>query len=169
MTPNRQPHLIGVAECLPRLALGRAGSDPTTTTTLGQGVQASVVVLPHLVRCADCEAYLTDLSAVSEDLRQWATRVLVVVPSDASEVAGCTVLVDPDGAARARIGVADNDVAVIVADRYGAVYQVDAAGADHCLPAPAALVELAKFIDIQCPECGVPGAEWQLSCPLPLG
>ena len=163
MTSTQRP-LIGVAECLP----------PIANVSLSQGTRASVLVFPHPGSCPECATYLAALSEIAEDLRLWGTRMLVVAPGPAadprtSDSPGYTVLADEEHTARSRVGVNDGDVAVIVADRYGAVYQVSAAGADHCLPDPGDLVELAKFIDIQCPECGVPGPEWQLACPLPLG
>jgi hypothetical protein len=204
---SAQQRLIGVAECLPQLSLPRA--DSPARIAWSQGRQASVLVFPHLRPCPACDRYLVDLSKIGDDLQEWATRLLVVVPSGehgaeppdepadtaatdrpadprSAETAPATdtdeptdagpgdrlgyiVLVDADGGARRRVGVSGDDVAVIVADRWGAVYQVTAAGADHFLPDPRDLVGLAKFIDIQCPECEVPSPEWGRACPLPLG
>jgi hypothetical protein len=232
---SAQQRLIGVAECLPQLSLPRA--DSPARIAWSQGRQASVLVFPHLRPCPACDHYLVDLSKIGDDLREWATRLLVVMPAGehgaeppdepahtagtdrqadapsahtagtdrpadapsahtpapgrladprSAETAPATdtdeptdagpgdrlgyiVLVDADGGARRRVGVSGDDVAVIVADRWGAVYQVTAAGADHFLPDPRDLVGLAKFIDIQCPECEVPSPEWGRACPLPLG
>jgi hypothetical protein len=121
------------------------------------------------------------LGAAAEGLREWATRALIIVvaPRDVpawteSVASGVLLLADEAGAGRARLGVGNDEAAVLQADRWGAVYEVrladsvDDAGHDN-LPSPAELVALAKFIDIQCPECEVPSKEWLSASPFPLG
>jgi len=43
------------------------------------------------------------------------------------------------------------------------------ADAHATLPAAVDLVAMAKYIDIQCPECGIPSKEWLGASPFPLG
>jgi hypothetical protein len=144
---------------------------------------ASVVFVPHQGGCQACGDYLAQLGTAAEGLRDWACRPMVVVTgnegsglgSDASDAnqPGVLTLADDGGAVRARLGVGDDQAVVVQADRWGAVYAVETVGptADHqaVLPTPDDLVGLAKFIDIQCPECGIPSKEWLGSTAFPLG
>ncbi len=142
---------------------------------------ASVIFAPHGHRCPDCAAYIGQLSTAVERLREWATRAMVLVAPEFEFVgsvapadrAGVILLADEGGTGRARLGVREDQAAVVQADRWGAVYQVETIGAGgpaHAeLPAPRDLVALAQFIDIQCPECGVPSKEWMSATPFPLG
>jgi hypothetical protein len=177
---NRPRHTIAVGESLPAMSFTRVGASGTVSWS--QGPMASVVFVPHPDRCRECAEYVARLGAAAEGLRDWATRPMVVVGGgDATETVldpaaappGVLVLADRDGAGRSRLGIGDDEAVVVQADRWGAVYAVETVGraGDHeaVLPTPDDLVGLAKFIDIQCPECGIPSKEWLGSSPFPLG
>lgn len=173
MTAAMRP-LIGVGQSLPRLRLPLA--DGRGSVSLGDGTYGSVVVFPH-PSCCSCEEWLSTLAEVVEDLRLWATRPLVVLSEGVEEAAQAAlalalpypVLADPGGLVRARLGLRDDVAALIVADRWGAAYEVTLATEDHPVPHAGALVRLAQDIDLQCAECGVAGTEWRQCTPLPLG
>ena len=134
--------------------VGLAGS-----VAWSQGPTASVVFVPHVEDCAPCRHYLLHLGEAVGGLREWAARVMVAAPavlsSDEALVAasvdsGVLVLSDEDGDGRALLGVRPDQAAVVQADRYGAVFEVEAvrtADADHTsLPSPQALVSLAQCL-----------------------
>jgi hypothetical protein len=181
---KRQRHTIAVGESLPAMSFPRVGAPGTISWS--QGPMASVVFVPHPDRCRGCAGYVARLGVAAAGLRDWATRPMVVVgggggggdatatvgdPAEAQP--GVLVLADGDGAVRSRLGIGDDEAVVVQADRWGAVYAVETVGraGDHeaVLPTPDDLVGLAKFIDIQCPECGIPSKEWLGSSPFPLG
>lgn len=165
--------LIEVGGSLPRKSFRQLGAPGRVSWN--QGTRASVVFIPHPGPCPDCAWYLDQLGAAVEGLREWGTRATVLFPPG-SEVAGAPpgvhALADDGGAGRAELGVGDDQAAVVQSDRWGAVYEVAAVGpgASHAeMPTPGDLVALAKFIDIQCPECEVPSEEWRACTPFPLG
>jgi hypothetical protein len=100
---------------------------------------------------------------------------MVLIPDGDEPVTtpGILWLADAGGEGRAQIGVAPDQAAVVQSDRWGAVYEVGAIAAPDAshagLPTASQLVALAKFIDIQCPECEVPSQEWLSASPFPLG
>jgi hypothetical protein len=164
--------LIAVGECLPRVTFRRVPGPGTVGWN--QGTLASVVFVPHGRRCAECAEYANRLAGAVEDLQEWATRAMVLAdPADEPRHPAMVALADDAGTGRALLGVGAAQAAVVQADRWGAVYQVEAVGPDpedhRHLPDAADLVALAKFIDIQCPECEVPSREWLGLSPFPLG
>ena len=165
--------MTSIGAILPRVSFPRR--DGPGTVALNNTTTATVVFVPHRHPCAACAAYLGELGAALGGLQEWATRAVVLMPAGltASAERGVTLLDDASGVGRARLGIDDDQAAVIQADRWGAVYQAKAVGPEpgsHVeLPAPHELVGLAKFIDIQCPECEVPSKEWLAASPFPLG
>lgn len=164
--------MIEVGGSLPRQSFAQVSAPGTVSWN--QGTLASVIFVPHGPPCPDCAMYLDGLGAAVEGLREWGTRttVLVAPGSDVTASHGVLALADEAGRGRAQLGVGDDQAAVVQSDRWGAVYEVAAVGpgASHAgLPTPTELVALAKFIDIQCPECGVPSKEWLAASPFPLG
>lgn len=137
---------------------------------------ASVLVFPHSAECEDCRAYLRALSDEADELRQWYGRILAVLPPcPAAESAASNgeardrslafpVLMDTSGEARERCGVAPGEAAILIADRYGEVYEATGAGAEHAFPSVRDVESWLRFLATQCPECGVidePGfGEW---------
>jgi len=153
--------LIRVGEILPSLVL--TGADGPVTLP-PSGPQSSLLVVAHHRPCAGCSSYLTEVAGVVDDLQAWATRAVGVGPSDAVAASlpfPFPVLGDEGGGARRRLGLADDEAAVVLADRWGEVVEVAAFGADHGFPLPSQLVESAKIIDLSCGECNVPGPEWR--------
>lgn len=64
------------------------------------------------------------------------------------------VLLDTTGATRGWAPV--GEAAVVVADRFGVVYDQAHSRDANDLPDTAALIEWLRFLATQCPECGVP-------------
>lgn len=175
---HHRPHLIAAGESLPQSCF-RLMTGPGTVVW-SQGRMASVIFVPHRDPCLECHAYAVQLAGAVPGLEEWGSRLLLLVPSvpetafaSAAGRSGNLLLDDADGAGRTSLGVADDQAAVVQADRWGAVYETAAVGrpAIHAddLPTPEDLVAMAKFIDIQCPECGVPSTEWLQASPFPLG
>ncbi len=190
---HRRRRVIAAGETLPQSCFSLVAGPGTVVWS--QGRTASVIFVPHGDPCGECEAFTRQLAGVMEGLREWASRVLLLVPSGAEAAfasaaggSGILLLADADGAGRGGLGISEDQAAVVQADRWGAVYDTAIVGragrrgpdheaatvggppVDHAdLPTPEALVALAKFIDIQCPECGVPSKEWLQASPFPLG
>lgn len=165
-------NLLAAGASLPRLTFDRLGAPGQVTWS--QGPLASVVFVPHPGGCAGCGQYLAELTAAAPGLGEWASRILVLAGEGWSspEPVGVAVLDDADGKGRSQIGLGAADAAVLQADRWGAVYQAEVVrpDGDHgVLPRAGELIGMAKYIDIQCPECGVPSREWLGATPFPLG
>lgn len=124
-----------------------------------------VVVIPHARACAPCAALLDEVAAVADDLRAWDARAVVLAASDDGQLPGTSgpgpeqaertgieTVIDFDGELRAAADIAGDEAAVLVADRYGVIWYADVSHG-HDLPAPEELVERAKYLAIQCPEC----------------
>jgi len=154
--------LIREREILPRLTLPVAGtgSDGHGKTVTLTGQQTSLLVFVH-AGCGSCESYLDELAGSLEDLQSWATRLVAVTKGpDAPDGLPFPVVVDHDSTARRRIGIGEDEAAVILADPWGEVNEVVTIGSDHGFPLPSQLVESAKIVDLGCGECNVPGPEW---------
>jgi len=71
------------------------------------------------------------------------------------------VLLDDNGEMHGAIGAIDSNggesAAVCIADRYGEVYFAVSCSAARC-PSAGDILDWLRFIEIQCPECGV--SEW---------
>jgi hypothetical protein len=98
-----------------------------------------------------------------EDIWQRKSLLLVSLPADdptAAAYATSMSLVEPhvpeyDAAAIVTTTQIEGvpSPGVVVADRWGEVYYVQAADRASQLPAPAELLEWLRFVQIQCPEC----------------
>lgn len=132
-----------------------------------------LVLLPR--QFGPWRVWLDTLARAAEEIEQWYARVRVVIAAEL-EVATqahtdhhgkLRVLADVGGAARGRIGIAAGNAGLVIADRYGQVYEVNEVSAEVVLPSPGEIEEWVKFLATQCPECGVidePGyGEWALS------
>jgi len=154
--------VIGAGDLLPRLTLD--GPDGPRSAPW-PGNQATLLVLVHPGSCPECTGYLDEVAGAVDDLRSWGTQVVGVTSGSLPDLP-FVVLGDGDGACRRRLGIADGEAAVLLADRWGEVNEVATFGADHGFPLPRQLVESAKIVDVSCGECNVPGPEWRETEPL---
>jgi peroxiredoxin len=144
---------------IPYLSLATA-PDGHPVELHASGREATVLVFIHSNQCAECKRYLTDLAALANDFAWWGGRVVVRVPGSLDQATALQrelglpfiVTSDPDE----RASLIGDDAGVVIADRYGQVYDVNAAGPQHGFMTPAEVDEWLKFIGTQCPECGVP-------------
>jgi len=155
--------LIRVGSLLPNLRLVD-GDD--AGTDLRPSSQALLVVFVHPGRCPACASYLGEAEGSLDDLRSWGTALVGVVPAGEPPVeAGFPVLTDEGGESRRRLGIGAGEAAVLLADRWGEVFEVATFGPEHGLPLPRQLVESAKIVDLSCGECNVPDPHWRTSEP----
>lgn len=121
----------------------------------GRGVP--IIVAVHGAGCGACREYVRALVGAQAELAEWDARVLIVVPGSEDEAApfaeGLTFAVVADGERKlwARMGM--EGAAVVVADPWGEVRHRHVAGAAHDVPCAGELVDWARFVAIQCPEC----------------
>jgi hypothetical protein len=145
------PATLAVTGFVPDIELPSARSGSAVRLNLPAG-QTTVLVTVHSARCAGCQEYVSGLAPASGEFEVWEGRLLVVVP-------------EPPGAARqmqAPFGqvlsdeagrVADpGSASVIVADRYGHIFQATHAAASHQLPPVRELEEWLKYLGTLCPE-----------------
>ena len=150
--------LVQAGQMLPRVKLDGAGGPRPLS---GPGHQSVLVVYLHPEPCRACADYLHEVADCVDDLRQWATSPVAVVPSSSQLEAGPFPLLHDDDEARRQLGIGRDEAAVILADRWGEVVEVATFGQDHVFPLPRQLVESAKILDLSCGECNVPSAEWR--------
>jgi len=150
--------VIGVGEILPSLVFSGPGGEPVAPLPANQ---ASLLVVVHPGSCPECATYLDEVAEVALDLRSWATRVVGVGTECAPDLhLPFPLLRDDAGVTRQRLRIGGQDATVILADRWGEVFEVATVGADHRFPPAGQLVESAKIVDLSCGECNVPGPEW---------
>jgi len=108
---------------------------------------------------------LLRLTQAHHSLGVWAGRPLVIVPAsveNAARLVGSVdgvpfpVLADPDGDVRRRLGVPADRAALVIADRWGVVYNAVEADTARDLPPVDEVIEWVRYLATQCPECGVP-------------
>ncbi|HEX6038641.1 redoxin domain-containing protein [Longimicrobium sp.] len=146
-------------ERLPDLQLASAPDGSTMPLVAPGGRQVPVVVVLDDAECDACRAYLRRLAVADEEMRAWDGRVVAVVPGSVEDAARVMeavdppfpVLADPERTLWQRMRV--DDAAVLVADPWGEARFRHEAGAAHDVPEPAELVDWARFMAIQCPEC----------------
>lgn len=104
---------------------------------------------------------LNTLVARKDELEAEAAQVLSVVVSQPAESRDLgrwpfPMVVDPDGLFHRGVGATDGTgrpvPAVFVTDRFREIYAICS------LPDAQEIIDWLRFINIQCPECGVP--EW---------
>lgn len=150
--------LIREGDIVPPLTLAPASGG--AEVRLPGGHQASLLVFAHPEACRPCADYLGELADAVEDLRGWGTRLVAVAPPDPPDLP-FPVVGDEGGAARRRLGIGDDEAAVVLADRWGEVFEVAAIDDAHDFPLPRHLIESAKIVDVSCGECNVPSPEWR--------
>jgi peroxiredoxin len=145
------------SERLPDLRLPSVpdGSPVPLVPPGGRGVPILIAV--HDAECGGCGEYVRALAAAEAELRVWDARVLVVFPGSVDEAArfadGLPFAVAADAVRKLWTRMGMEGAAVAVADPWGEVRYRHVAGAAHDLPSPAELVDWARFVAIQCPEC----------------
>ena len=147
---------LTVADFLPYLDLPAPGGG--TVALRHGGRHATALVVVHHAACEGCRRYVAQVAAAADDLAAWDGRVVVLVPGRLAEAAALDSGVEPARAVKVAPIDASHAAAlvegagVVIADRYGHVYDVTSAGEGHALPAPRELEEWLKFLATQCPE-----------------
>lgn len=137
----------------------------------------TVLFLAHGTECSGCLAWAESLvRSAGDELEAWDARLLVAPPASPTSpssppdrrapgsyadrvepfVPPALTTLDPGGRIRRRCGIDDGDAAVLVADRWGQVYHRSVAREASGLSGVAEIVKWARYMTIQCPECGVP-------------
>lgn len=142
---------LSVGAFLPDVQLP-AASGPASARLRETGGKITALLTLHSAQCAGCLDYLDRLRPISEEFSDWDARLLIVVPGPASGVALPThpfgaVLRDEHGS------IADGSCAsLLVADRYGQIFEAVHSGPSHELPGPRELAEWLKYLGTLCPE-----------------
>ena len=127
-----------------------------------------VVLFAHPGTCAGCASYGRQLIALQEHFALWDGDVWLVGESVA-ELAEHTldyrarIIGDPARRAHQRCGLPEQRAVVVVADRWGQVWDIAISDDDHALRDPADLCATTQFIAVQCPECETldqPAGDW---------
>lgn len=144
-------------ERLPDLRFPSApGGAPVPLVAPG-GRMVPIILAVHAADCAECRTYASALAEVDAELREWDARVLIVVPGGVEDAArfaeGLPFPVLADDARKLWTRVGMEGAAALVADPWGEVRMRHVAGAAHDLPSALELVDWARFVAIQCPEC----------------
>jgi peroxiredoxin len=157
----------GTGQLLPDAALPTS-SGGTLSLDWYRGRRNLVVVLLGAGEPGDEVArLLLQLVQVRAALQDEEAEVLVVATGETREPvhgpeASFTVLIDPDASFHRCLDAVDaagNDApAVIITDRYREIYHVFRPAESPWPPTAEAVVSWLVFMNIQCPECGVP--EW---------
>jgi peroxiredoxin len=120
-----------------------------------------------LGRAGPTSPLLEELVARSAELAAEVAQVLVVVASRSAvgsqgDPGPFPVLVDSDAHIHRRVGATDAAgqpaPALFVTDRFREIYATYTSAEGSALPSAKEVTDWLRFINIQCPECGVP--EW---------
>lgn len=158
----------GPGDTLPPLELETEAGEPFRVETRTR--RTRVLVAGHGPGCEACCRYASRLTEAAAEFGRWDGEAIVVVgPGGGGELEtpraaeGAAVegsirpaLRDPEGAARRRLGVPEDRVALLIADRFGEVFLREEADEADALPEPDAVLEWLRYLATQCPECGVP-------------
>lgn len=110
---------------------------PPQLAHLKAGRGPLVIALAHDDVCPQCESWIASLDDVADDLDEWGARV--IVQRDVLQTLHAPAL--------------------WIADEWGEVYYHWEG--EHDFPAPAEILDWARFVAIQCPECEQPEGEWR--------
>jgi hypothetical protein len=142
---------LSIADFLPAIELPSARNHAAVPVRESAG-KTTVLVTLHSANCTGCREYVNSLAPLAGELDAWDGRLLVAVPGAPREVELVrspvgTILADEHGL------IADPaSASVIVADRYGHIFDAVYAGASHRLPGPRELEEWLKYLGTLCPE-----------------
>ncbi len=162
--------MIDAGEMLPSFCLPAAGGKVVDLWTYKQHQQVVLLVL-HEPACPECRKVLEAFAAYYPVFCEQETEVLALcaAPLEAIEQAQremrlpFPLLADAMGETLRRL-TGWNEIkntpqpALLVADRYGALYARYTAEREGELPSPDLVLRDLEYIAIQCPECGAP--EW---------
>lgn len=155
MSPNPTP----LARQLPHLTLPAAPGGATTSIR-PRGRDGVVLVATHGAECQPCRAYLRDLAANVEAIREWDGRVLVLHPGPLEEAERVraelalpfSILADANREVMQRAGLEGGGISI--ADQWGEIVFDESGGEEvHPFPEVQEVVEWLRFLAIQCPEC----------------
>lgn len=136
------------ADFLPDLALPSVGNRGAVPLRPAPG-RTTVLVVPDPEACSVCQRYLDDLAALAEEFAVWEARLLIAVRQPATYVL-------PDFGIPVRDAdhlLAGPDLpAVLVADRYGQLWDAVSAGVTHRFPPLRDIAEWLKYLGTLCPE-----------------
>lgn len=123
-----------------------------------------IVFFAHPGECAECSGNARALLELRARLAKWDGDLWLVgdaVIPEAVDVIRVTG--DADHRLRQGCGLSPEDATLVVADRWGQVWQVAPTDDRHVLVETADVLETTKFIAIQCPECETldqPAGDW---------
>jgi peroxiredoxin len=146
-------------ERLPDLRLPSASGGAPVPLVPPGGRRVPIILAMHAADCADCRAFAQALAAADAELREWDAHVVVIVPGSVDQAArfadgaGLPFAIAADAERKLWTRMGTESAGAIVADPWGEVRMRHAAGAAHDLPSPAELVNWARFVAMQCPEC----------------
>lgn len=159
MARNRS---LQAGERLPYLFLPSAPAGDVHRLRAGRGY-ASIVLLLHKTDCAPCRSYAEQLTALRSELQEWDAQIVAVFADSPANVtqwwtmlpgrSSAAVVAEADGQQCAAGLCGLQTPALLIADQWGVLYFARGAGPEHAFPAPAEVVEWARFMAIQCPEC----------------
>jgi peroxiredoxin len=156
--------LIDAGEMLPLFSAPAAGGRMVHLWEYKQRQQL-VLLLLHGPDCPACRELLAAFAARYTDFREQATEVLALLPATLEAVETLQgqlrlpfpLLADAVGAIFERLGAWESArraarPALLVADRYGALYARYAADEAGDLPSPDVVLKDLEYIALQCPE-----------------
>jgi len=127
-----------------------------------------VLIFFRLAECQKCKQLLREIAEHYGDYEQEEAEVLAISTDELDRLRQLArdlalpfpVLCDSDGKVtdlylKHPEQIAGNavDVAIVVADRWGAVFSTKRIKIDHALPVEAEVREWLEFIELQCEEC----------------
>lgn len=126
-----------------------------------------IVLFTHRGACAACSTQARALAELRGRLSTWDGDLWLVGDTADAVMPEATDVVRITGDAadrlRQRCGLPPDDARLVVADRWGQIWQTAVADEHHVLVDPAAVLETTMFIALQCPECETldqPAADW---------
>jgi hypothetical protein len=144
---------IGPGDRLPEISLRAVpGGQPVRVRPARR--RSSLFILVHGLDCERCVDFIRLVAAGSDLLREWDADPVVLLPDPlvAEPRAGpLPMLSDSEARFSGSLGV--RAPACVIVDQWGEVHLKHEAGEDHSFAAFSELVDWARFLAIQCPEC----------------
>jgi peroxiredoxin len=124
----------------------------------------------HSAECQKCGELLPEMAANYGEYQRLETEALAIASDEIDRLSRLArelalpfpVLADDGGKVRDRYlkPARESEAAVVVVDRWGAIFACQVSGREHDLPAEAGIREWLEFIELQCEECFP--SEWPL-------